>query len=402
MLRPRRPRSTLSSTSMQDSCHSHTTWKWNCPDMALIDDSQSSSYSDSSDDEEYSISELKHPQHRQSCLESGEKEDSKPLCRVPPNRDKLNAKRALAVRTIMTLITVAAVALSYLSAATSDNSEVMIDPRISTDRAVNTNESSGSRIRKRRLVEIPIRKQTTKVVPKTTTTSKSIRQGGDNAVPVSIAQKAKLHRDSMQRLIHQYGIGPHLVEFQIRIWPENDSSGTSVGEPKPIISYFTIEMAPVHMMPLSVHQFLEQVANKLWDETSFFMNVPHLIAAHPVSANGRRTKPRHLFTTITPPSSLYSEFNSAYPHLQYTLGFVGNGPEFYINKVTNPHHSDPCFANIVIGRSIIDALFRTRGHDRTPERIRPVEIVTARIIQRDSLHPTAMEEYVRTTIPPHL
>ncbi len=369
--------------------------------MALIDDSQSSSYADSSDDEEYAISELKQPRHCQPYLESREKEDNIPLCRVSQNRDRLNAKRALAVRMIMTLITVAAVAMSYLSAATSDNNEVMIDPRISTDRAVNTNGSSGSGIRKRRLVEIPIPKQITKVVPTTTTTSKSIRQSGDDTVPVSIAQKAKVHRDSMQRLIHQYGIGPHLVEFQIRIWPENDSSGTSVGEPKPINSYFTIEMAPIHMMPLSVHQFLEQVANKLWDDTSFFLNVPHLIAVHPVSANGRLTRPRHLFTTTTPPSS-YTEFNSAYPHLKYTLGFVGNGPELYINKVANPQHSDPCFANVVIGRSIIDALFRMRGHDRTPERIRPVEIVSARIVQRDSLHPTAMEEYVRTTVPPHL
>jgi hypothetical protein len=84
------------------------------------------------------------------------------------------------------------------------------------------------------------------------------------------------------------------------------------------------------------------------------------------------------------------------------LGFVGNGPEFYINKVVNPQHTDPCFANIVIGRSIVDTLFRIRGHDRTPDRIRPIEIITARIIQRNQLHPMAMDEYVRTTIQPKM
>jgi hypothetical protein len=142
------------------------------------------------------------------------------------------------------------------------------------------------------------------------------------------------------------------------------------------------------------------VSNKFWDNTSFFMNVPHLFAAHPISADGRISKPRHLFVPPSTEASYYTEYNTAYPHSKYTLGFVGNGPEFYINKVSNPQHTDPCFANVVIGRSIMDELFQMRGHHRTPDRIRPVEIITARIIQRNHLHPIALEEYVRTTLPP--
>ena len=421
MLRPRRPRSALSSLSLHDSCHSNTvtkasttsattttTTRWICPDVVSMDDSQSSCYSDS-DDEEYNISEMKPPLHHIIITsEERKKDDIIPLCRVFQNRDQRNAQRALVLRTIMTLITMAAIAMNYISSTASTHNIDSIPSSSNTLSAIVTNEdskSSSTKVRKRRLVEIPIPKMinssgSTTISSASSSAHTSIRQStpqkvGSTAVTVSIAQKAKIHRDAMKRLMEQYGNGPHLVEFQIRIWPENDP--TNVGNS--IVSYFTIEMAPVHMMPLSVHRFLQQVSDGLWDNTSFYMNAPHLIAAHPISANGRISKPRHLFL---PPTSIshYTEYNSAYPHFKYTMGFVGNGPEFYINKVMNPQHTDPCFANVVIGRSIIDALFRMRGHDRTPDRIRPVEIITTRIIPRTHLHPAAMDEYVRTTILP--
>ena len=426
MLRPRRPRSANSSISLHDSCHSNTVTmvaslttpaatRWSCPDVILIDDSQSASYSDS-DDEEYAISEMKHPQHYGT--EQREKEDIIiPLCRVSQNREKQNIRRVLLVRALMTLITLAAIAINYMisasNPATSNNTD-LVQSRIPI--AASTNESN-VRIRKRRLVEIPISKMIQNAVPTTATTStatvsRTIRpktiQHKNVAAFVSIAQKAKIHRGAMKRLIDQYGMGPHLVEFQIRIWPENENQKNVGQQQQPTISYFTVEMAPAHMMPLSVHRFLQQISDESWDNTSFFMNAPHLIAAHPVSANSRISKPPHLFipptSTLTTQSSslLYTEYNSAYPHLKYTLGFVGNGPEFYINKVMNPQHTDPCFANVVIGRNIVDNLFHIRGHDRTPGRIRPVEIITARIIQRNQLHSVAMEEYVRTTIQPKM
>ena len=378
-----------------------------------MDESQSSSYSDS-DDEEYTISEMTQQSQHLIILNSIDRREKEedimiPLCRVYQNRDKQNVQRALVVRTVMTLITVAAIAMSYISSATSNhNMEVVPNSSNSeASTAIDAREKTSSnkvQIRRRRLVEIPIPKKIYNTVPTSigsTSTITNIRPGisqtrGSTAATISIAQKAKIHRDAMKRLMVQYGMGPHLVEFQIRIWPENDTT-ISV---EPIVSYFTIEMAPIHMMPLSVHRFLQQVSDELWDNTSFFMNVPHLFAAHPISANGRTSKPRHLFTPPSTSISYYTEYNTAYPHYKYTLGLVGNGPEFYINKATNLHHTDPCFGNVVIGRSIVDALFRMRGRDRTPDRIRPVEIITARIIQRNQLHPVAMDEYVRTTLPP--
>jgi cyclophilin family peptidyl-prolyl cis-trans isomerase len=313
-------------------------------------------------------------------MERGEVNSVQSLCKVSDNRAKVLAQRTLLVRTMMTLFAIVVVAISVIT-SDGERREVRI-PKT-------TPSAASNQVRKRRLVEIRSPRNLPTAV-RGSIRNTVVRDG------IGIAQKARQQRDAMNRLVEQFGDGPYLVEFETRTWSDDDDTATKVSTP--LVRFFTIEMAPSHMMPITVHLFLQQVSNRLWDNTSFYLNAEHLFAAHPVSPNGMISK-RSLFTTTNLETLPFPEYNNAYPHLPYTLGLVGNGPEFYINKLFN-QHLDPCFAQVVIGRSTVDALFQMRGHDRTPSRIRPVEIVKARIIQRSKLLPNALNEYLRTSISP--
>jgi len=201
----------------------------------------------------------------------------------------------------------------------------------------------------------------------------------------SLSPVEQTQQKARQQINEKFGAGPHLVEFVLHIW-EGDH---------PIEHYFTIEMAPTDIMPVAVWTFLEQVNAGLWDGTSFHINADHVLAARPVSGNGQISK-RDLFERSGYGSLPVAEFSAAYPHLPYTLGFVGQGPAFYINKVHN-EHDDACFGNVVIGRYTVDTIGKMRGYDHDPTRIRPVDIVSARIVSPQYLNEQAMAEYQANT-----
>jgi hypothetical protein len=385
MLRPRRPRSSssLRSSSVRsstsslhhhDSCHDI---QWNCPPGSIyIDDSSSSSCSDSEFEEDISYiaaATITPPKKQPISVElTMNDKHILPLCRVSNSRDKVMAQRTYLVRTIMTIFAIAAVAISFIS-SNNNHSIGSSHIHISNDITLSKPDIISAQVRKRRLIEVAIPKLP-KVLGRAT-----------------IAEEARIRHDMMNRLIHEFGTGPHMVEFQIRVWDNDDIYST-----KSWTYYFTIEMAPVHMMPASIYMFLQQVSKGLWDNTSFYLNMDHIFAAHPISGNGVISK-QNLLLQSGLEKLPYKEYNSAYPHAPYTLGFVRNGPEFYINKHLNTHQ-DPCFGNVVIGRSTIDTLFRLRKkNDRTPKLLRPVDIVSAKIIQRNNLHPNALDEYKQNT-----
>jgi hypothetical protein len=341
-LRPRRPQ--ISSLP----CYNQYDARW-CPDSAPLDDSSSSSsYSDFEDDETLTIQITD--------------DDYQPLCKVRNSRQKLLSQRTLMVRTVMVIFAVIAVALNFRFENNYSSETTMAENVRQVHRSSPSNHSP-----KRRLTE--------------TTPSKL-----QNNRIANIKEEAKLRRNAIELLVNKFGKGPHFVEFELKLW-EGDVSTTL---------YFTIEMAPAHVMPASVHLFLQQVSNGLWSGTSFYLNADHIFAARPVSGNGKITK-HELFDQSGFGKLSFLEYNSAYPHLPYTLGFAGRGPEFYINKSHNTHH-DPCFANVVIGRSTIQKIVTIRGNDRNPARIRPIDIVSARIVHPDNLNPIARAEYMATTL----
>jgi hypothetical protein len=150
-------------------------------------------------------------------------------------------------------------------------------------------------------------------------------------------------------------------------------------------------------MPTAVYYFLEQVDLNLWQDTSVYLNTGHIIVTQLVSGN-RLISKKEQFESSGYGALPFREYSDGYPHLQYTVGLVGQGPAFFINQQYNFHHQDPCFGNIVIGRSTVDMVSAMRGlDDETKSHIRPIDIVTARRIRLQDLSESGLAQYAMNT-----
>ena len=142
----------------------------------------------------------------------------------------------------------------------------------------------------------------------------------------------------------RFGQGPHYVEFSL----------TVNGNKK----FMTIEMAPNHVMPHSVYNFLDMIENKVWDNTIFtFRN--HVVSA---ALMDNQMRPKNVEESLQHKLA-FPEYSHEFDHDEFTIGFAGLGPNFYVNTKDNsslhgpgkqPHaklmnDADPCFARIVIG-----------------------------------------------------
>jgi len=150
------------------------------------------------------------------------------------------------------------------------------------------------------------------------------------------------------QVIEKFGKGVHRVEMEL-VFPDRQ-----LGPHR-----FVIELAPVEIMPHSVHTFLEMVSEGLLDGCSFIMNALHVLKAAPLPYDGSSAADKaKAFTTRGLESVSFKEYSESYPHKQYTVGFAADGsPSFYINTQDNSeiHAGDPCFGTVVEG---IDAIQR--------------------------------------------
>ena len=138
---------------------------------------------------------------------------------------------------------------------------------------------------------------------------------------------------SHQRVLEKYGEGPHHVELQVQL----PTSST--------VETIKIELAPLDMMPHSIHVFLEQISSGMWDDGVFDLHAGHVLMAHnkklPETFNDKKEIP----TMIIP------EFNADYPHDRYTIAFpsplsasnqgTSSRRDFYINLQDNNIHHSP-------------------------------------------------------------
>jgi hypothetical protein len=121
-----------------------------------------------------------------------------------------------------------------------------------------------------------------------------------------------------------------------------------------------------------------------------------VIAAHAVSGDGTKDK-MDLFRAGNVQRLPIPDYSEGYPHLPYTLGLVGTGPSFYVNKIFNTQHHDACFGTVVIGRETIDAMAALPGEASDPTRIRAVDIVSARLANVQHLSDASRLEYLANT-----
>jgi cyclophilin family peptidyl-prolyl cis-trans isomerase len=108
---------------------------------------------------------------------------------------------------------------------------------------------------------------------------------------------------------------------------------------------FVIELAPVDLMPHSVHLFLSQIAEGFWSRGAVVLNPGHVLQAcpHPCLesvANGGKYPGDPYFDMKSAgiDSVSFQEYHPKYPHEKYTVGLAGrphSGPEFYINLTNN-------------------------------------------------------------------
>jgi len=157
---------------------------------------------------------------------------------------------------------------------------------------------------------------------------------------------------------------------------------------------FIVEMAPLELMPHSVHFFMEMVKLQVWDNTIFTHNSKHILLAEPIDPEGNNKNDVFVENNISTLS--FPEYSNDYPHSKYTLGFGGRpgGPGFYINTEDNrvihglggqieydlSEEADPCFAKVTEGTNVIDWMIKK--HELEP--VNSFTVIDSIRIIRDS------------------
>ena len=141
--------------------------------------------------------------------------------------------------------------------------------------------------------------------------------------------------------LFRFGPGPHYISIRVALDERNPSS----------VREIIIQLAPLDLMPHSIHLFLTQISEGYWNvgTPAFVLNAEHVMQAcpHPCLESvgfggGRNSIPqkepydemkRAGLDTVS-----FQEYSSMFPHQKYTIGFAGrphSGPEFYINLMDN-------------------------------------------------------------------
>ena len=188
------------------------------------------------------------------------------------------------------------------------------------------------------------------------------------------------------------------MEFTLDFPPMDGESEAKEGP-----SVFVAEMAPLDLMPHSVHLFLEMVGHGLLDGTSFHRNAHHVVQAGPTpyyKSKGQNLRSAFVQNRLT--SVSFQEYHPEFPHEKYTIGFAGRpgGPDWYVSTVDNtrnhgpggqssyalPGEADPCFAKVISGFDTVD---RVHGMPIQPGWYNAMEknvgIAKARILPKEEL-----------------
>jgi len=174
---------------------------------------------------------------------------------------------------------------------------------------------------------------------------------------------SEIQRLSKTLLQLKFGSPPYFVEFELEVDSETVKGGK-----------FTIEMAPIDIMPYSTYFFLTQVAAGVWNSCSFFIN---LGVVYYDEARGSDRCNKEEFSRIDGigETMAFQEYSDKYMHLTDTLGINGRpaGKGLYVNAQNNtrtlhpkgqrvvgglPLEGDPCIGKIVRGLDSFQAIKR--------------------------------------------
>jgi cyclophilin family peptidyl-prolyl cis-trans isomerase len=188
--------------------------------------------------------------------------------------------------------------------------------------------------------------------------------------------KSRLHQAiqdfSRQRVLEQFGPGPHRVEVLVEFHPESNVV-------TPSDARIVLELAPLDDMPHANYWFLSQVVHGTYNGCSFHRNAGHVIQGGPSPnhlSQGKSWKDlNQQFKSVGLESILFQEYSPNFPHVAYTVGYAGRpgGPDFYISMQDNsrvhgpggqrsyedPSEADVCFAKVVQGRDVADLIHQS-------------------------------------------
>ena len=171
-------------------------------------------------------------------------------------------------------------------------------------------------------------------------------------------------------VLEEFGPGPFFVKltFAFQDSLENES--------------ILIELAPLDLMPHTVHMFLKMTSEKLYSKATFVLVRSHILVLGPEDSfdaeNNAILKERMVSEGYEPNGALlFGEFTPEYPHTQYTVAFNRRrGPTFFINMRDNSgvHRSyytddgsyvegETCFAKIVEGLDVLPRILRLKKKD---------------------------------------
>ena len=210
-----------------------------------------------------------------------------------------------------------------------------------------------------------------------TATHNFLSEATDNLLDEIVAVKERIHLEeskistfekyiqetSLRDATRKYGTGVLRVQLSLeflsdrdRAKPSSEHGETTHHHPQQQQQHVLIlEMAPLELMPHSVYTFLEMVDNNLLDGCSFILNAMNIIKAAPLPYEKGMLTAKQMnqnFHHLGLETVSFREYNPAFPHEQYTVGFAADGsPDFYINlgDNTEEHSGEPCFARIVSG-----------------------------------------------------
>lgn len=190
----------------------------------------------------------------------------------------------------------------------------------------------------------------------------------------------KIYLFSNKRLYYcRYGKGPYEIEVAVNL----------EGEQK----YFTIETAPIDLMPHAIHTFMDSVISGVWDNTLFIHKVDHVILAAPIDDEGNQKSPELTKTLLFP------EYSEEFPHVEHTIGFQGRpgGPEIYVNLDDNSKHhgpggqkhhdlveeADPCFGKITHGIDVLTKFIGINSKAVRENTVSTTKIVYMRYVRKN-------------------
>jgi len=163
---------------------------------------------------------------------------------------------------------------------------------------------------------------------------------------------------SRQQLMAGYGPGPkYPVELALEF------PGT---EGEISLEYMTVDLDGENM-PHSVLTFLSQVDAGLYQTRGFGFHHAgdHIVLGSPMGVQDDGSEVREVWESTGFSRLLFHEHSDVVPHVPYTIGFSGRGPNLYFNILDNTqaHRDirDPCFGIVTRGKNVVKMMHLMAG-----------------------------------------